>query len=85
MAKYRPSVAILACSDNPTVVKQMSMSRGIVGYLIPKDSNESLITQALNHAKDTNLCKPGRKAIYLHDMMEERVDEFAMKEIVDVE
>ena len=41
--------------------------------------------QALRHAKDANLCKSGRKVLFLHGMMEDRVDEFAMKEIIDVE
>ena len=41
--------------------------------------------QAPRHAKDANLCKSGRKVLFLHGMMEDRVDEFAMKEIIDVE
>lgn len=32
------------------------------------------------------MCKPGRKVLYLHGMMEyEDVDKYAMKEIIDVE
>lgn len=29
--------------------------------------------------------KSGRKVLYLHGMMEDRIDEFAMKEIIEVE
>ena len=85
MAKYRPNVPILACSENPQIIRQLSTSRGIVGFLIPNESNETLIVQALRHAKDANMCKSGRKVLYLHGMMEDQVDEFAMKEIIDVE
>ena len=76
---------ILACSDNPLVIKQLAVSRGVVPFHIPADSNESLIVLALRHAKEQNLCKSGRKVLYLHGMMEDRVDEFAMKEIIDVD
>ncbi len=85
VAKYRPNVPILACSESPQIIRQLAASRGIVGFQIPSDSNETLIVQALRHAKDANLCKPGRKVLYLHGMMEDRVDEFSMKEIIDVE
>ena len=85
VAKYRPSVPILVCCDNPMVTRQLAACRGIVGFQPATDSNDSLITQALAHAKENNLCKSGRKVLYLHGMMDDRVDEFAMKEIIDVE
>ena len=85
VAKYRPSVPILVCCENTSIIKQLSTCRGIVGFKIPQESNDTLIVQAIRHAKQENLCKPGRKVLYLHGMMEDRVDEFAMKEIIDVE
>lgn len=61
--------------------------RGVIGFHMPpsEKSNESLIAQALSFAKENSLCKAGRKVIYLHGMMEDRVDEFSMKEIIDIE
>ena len=85
VAKYRPSVPILACSENLMVLKQLALARGVVTFAIPTDSADSLIEQALRHAKEANLVKQGRKVLYLHGMMDDRVDEFAMKEIIDVE
>ena len=43
LAKYRPSVPILACCDNPMVIKQLMASRGIMGYHIPAEASETLI------------------------------------------
>jgi len=43
-----------------------------------------LITQALNYAKEHNFCKAGRKVLYIHGLMEDQVDEYALKEIIDV-
>lgn len=85
VAKYRPSVPILVCCEDPRVIKQLATTRGIVGYKISADPSETLIVQALRFAKENNMCKPGRKVLYLHGMMDELVDEFAMKEIIDVE
>ena len=85
VAKYRPSVPILVCCEDPRVIKQLATTRGIVGFRIPSDASETLISQALRFAKENNMCKPGRKVLYLHGMMDDHVDEFAMKEIIDVE
>ena len=35
VAKYKPSVPILACSISMHVVKQLNTSRGVIGYKIP--------------------------------------------------
>lgn len=35
VAKYKPNVPILACSVSMPVVKQMNISRGVIGYKIP--------------------------------------------------
>ena len=35
VAKYRPKVPILACSINAYTVRQMNMSRGVIGLKIP--------------------------------------------------
>lgn len=43
VAKYRPSVPILACCSSKSVIKHMTMTRGIQTYLIKNDSPDSLI------------------------------------------
>jgi pyruvate kinase len=35
VAKYKPPVPILACSISLPVVRQMNISRGVIGYKIP--------------------------------------------------
>ena len=97
VAKYKPSVGILACSTNESVLQQLSTTRGILKYHIQTtekvndkgdksvEVDPPLIVQALNFAKERNYCKSGRKVLYLHGMMGDQVDQFAMKEIVDVE
>ena len=85
VAKYRPSVPILVCCDNLLVIKQLCTSRGMIGFKYDKSSSETLLTQALTYAKEGNLCKSGRKVIYLHGMMDEQVDKHAYKEIIEIE
>lgn len=84
VAKYRPSVPIIACSKDMSVIKHLTPARGVVGFKV-KPEGDSLITQAVAFAKEQELVKPGRKVLFIHGMMEDRVDEFALKEIVDVE
>ena len=35
VAKYRPAVPILACSTSQSVIKQLNVARGVIGYKIP--------------------------------------------------
>lgn len=35
VAKYRPFQPILACSTSSAVVRQVNLSRGVIGYKIP--------------------------------------------------
>lgn len=89
VAKYRPSVPILACSQNEQVIRQLSTSRGIIGLKVLATDDrqpETLIQQAISYCKDNELCKAGRKVLYLHGMTENpsEFDEIAMKELIDV-
>lgn len=90
VAKYRPSVPILACSQNEQVLRQISTSRGIIGLkVLPTDEHqtETLIQQAMTYCKENELCKAGHKVLYLHGMTEtpSEFDDIAMKELIDVE
>ena len=86
VAKYRPSVPILACSEDPRVITQLSTSRGIIGFLVNPNETEPLHEQAIRFGKEANLCKTGRKVLYLHGMTDDptQIDDLAMKEIIDV-
>ena len=49
--------------------------------------SRELLSQALTYAKEANLCKSGRKVLFLHGMTEDpsEFDKLAMKELIDVE
>lgn len=64
VAKYRPQQPILACSVSLPIVKQMNMTRGVVGYLIPSyQGSDNLIKVVINGAKFMGLCETGHKVI----------------------
>ena len=71
MAKYKPSVPILAVSSctQPCerVVSQLGMSRGITAHKIgPFQDFDTLCMLAIGQAKSLGLCKEGRKVIFIH-------------------
>lgn len=41
VAKYRPFQSILACSTSSAVVRQVNMTRGVIGYKIPTHLSKS--------------------------------------------
>ena len=45
VAKYRPSVPILACSEDERVIRQLSTCRGVIGFHVPpaESTQETLI------------------------------------------
>lgn len=52
VAKYRPSIKILAASVNAHVVRQMSASRGVIGFKIPTFQGvDNVITAVIEEAK----------------------------------
>lgn len=52
VAKYRPKQPILACSVSIAVVKQMNLTRGVIGYVIPSYQGiDSLLKMIINAAK----------------------------------
>lgn len=70
------------------VIKQLSTCRGVIGFNLPADTTkENLLSQALSYAKEANLCKAGRKVLYLHGMTDNpnEIDQLCMKELIDVE
>ena len=86
VAKYRPAVPILACSTSQSVIKQLNVARGVIGYKIPSYQGvDSLLNATVQQAKEKNLCKPGRKVLTIHGTDEETPDESSVLKILDVE
>lgn len=86
VAKYKPSVPILACSVSKSVVKQLKTSRGVVGFKIPSyQGTENLLQLVIKTAKDMRLCKQGNKVITIHGSAEETPDESNIMKILDIE
>lgn len=86
VAKYRPPVPILACSVNQSVVRQMNLSRGVIGYKIPSfEDTDNLLQLVIKTAKEMNLCKQGHKVITIHGTAEETPDESNIMKILDIE
>ena len=86
VAKYRPSVPILACSVSLSVIRQLNCARGVIGFKIPSyQGTDNLLALTVQQAKERNLCKPGRKVISIHGTDEETPDESSVLKIIDVE
>ncbi len=86
VAKYRPAQTIMACSISLPIMKQMNLSRGVVGYLIPSfQGTENLIKNVIGAAKSMGLCEVGHKVIAIHGSNEESPEESNIMEVIQVE
>lgn len=86
VSKYRPQVPILACSVSNSVIRQLQVSRGIIGYKIPSyQGTDNLIQLVVKQAKEMHLCKAGNKVVTIHGTNEETPDESSIMKIVDIE
>jgi pyruvate kinase len=86
VAKYRPSVPILACSVNNSVIRQLNVVRGIIGYKIPSyQGTDNLLQLVIKYAKDINLCKAGHKVVTIHGSNEETPDESNIMKIINIQ
>ena len=86
VAKYRPSVPILACSVSNSVVRQLQAVRGCIGYKIPSfQGTDNLIQLVIKTAKDMGLCASGHKVTAIHGAAEETPDESNIFKIIDIE
>lgn len=76
VAKYRPSVPILACSTTKSVVCQLNTTRGIVGFKMPSfQSADSLLKLVIQTARDSGLCQAGDKVVTIQSSKEDTLDE----------
>lgn len=86
VAKYRPQQPIFACSVSSVIIKQLQMTRGIIGHIVPSlQGQENLIQSVIQVAKDKGLCEPGNKIIAIHSSNEENPEQTDVMEILNVE
>ena len=86
VAKYRPSVTILACSINAHAVRQMNCMRGVVGLKIPTfQGTDNVIQFVITEAKKMGLTKAGSKVAVIHGTNEETPDESNIMKILTIE
>ena len=62
---YRPKAIIFALTDNDQVVRQLNISRGVVGYKITDPLGPSLVEQVINFGIERGYYKKGAKIITL--------------------
>jgi len=85
VAKYRPAVKILAASVNGQVVRQMSASRGVVGFKIPTFQGvDNVITAVVDAAKEQGLVSAGGRVAVVHGQNEETPDESNIFKVIEV-
>lgn len=86
MSKYRPKQPILACSVNPTVIRGLNLSRGVIGFKIPSFvGTDALLKSCIQAAKEMGLCKVGAKAICIHSIKEDTPGMSNLMKILEIE
>eukprot|EP00931_Biecheleriopsis_adriatica_P042145 TRINITY_DN2401_c0_g2_i1.p1 TRINITY_DN2401_c0_g2~~TRINITY_DN2401_c0_g2_i1.p1 ORF type:complete len:513 (-),score=149.21 TRINITY_DN2401_c0_g2_i1:254-1792(-) len=72
IAKYRPSCPILAITASETTVRQLGANRGVIPMLTASfQGTDSVITKALNRAKEQGMVKSGDVVVAVHGQKEE--------------
>ena len=85
VSKYRPEVKILACSINGSIVRQMNMMRGCIGFKIPTfQGTDNVIQFVIQEARNMGLCK-GTQVAVIHGTNEDSPDESNIFKILDIE
>jgi len=72
IAKYRPKCPILAITASETTVRQLLANRGVLPMLTASfQGTDSVITKALNRAKEVGMVKSGDCVVAIHGQKEE--------------
>jgi len=86
IAKYRPSVGILALSVTESTVKQLAIQRGVTSLQVPSfQGTDHVLKAALDRAKDLGLAVPGDKVVCVHGVKEEIAGHSNLLKVVTVE
>ncbi len=86
VAKYRPKQLILACSPNNSVIRQLNVTRGVMGFKIPSfQGTENLIHTCIAAAKNLNLCTKGNKVVCVHSTREDDPGISNVLKILDID
>lgn len=86
VSKYRPKQNILAISTSHSVVRQMGLVRGVIGYRIPSFQGiDNLLKTIIKAAKSMGLCEEGHTVITLRAQKAEGQDHSNIMEICEIE
>lgn len=86
VSKYRPKQCILAISTSHSVVRQMGLVRGVIGYRIPSFQGiDNLLKTIIKAAKSMSLCEEGHTVITLRAQKAEGQDHSNIMEICEIE
>jgi len=85
LAKYRPLAVIVAVSIEDSVIKGLTISRGVTSLRVPSfQGQDSLIEYAIKHAKENKLCKTGDSVIAIQSIQEEDPEKSNILKILTV-
>jgi pyruvate kinase len=76
----------LACSIDSAVIRQLNLTKGVIGFKIPSfQGTENLLKSCILAAKEKNLCKKGNKVVCIHSTKEEEPGISNLLKILDIE
>lgn len=86
ISKYRPQQLIFACCTSHTIVRQLNLSRGVIGYRIPSfKGKESLLKIIIKAAEGMGLWTKGHTVIILRASQDKNKDISTIMEIQEIE
>jgi pyruvate kinase len=85
VAKYRPSVPVLALSAAESAVKQLSLHRGVVALQVASfQGTENVLKSAMETAKSMGLVAVGDSVVAIHGVREEVSGSSNLLKIIEV-
>lgn len=86
VAKYKPQVPVICCSQNDFVIQSMAIQRGITGVLASDNMDlDEAILHAIAEAKKHKLCIGGAKVVSITGTNEDTPEETNIMKIMNVE
>jgi len=85
ISKYKPPMPVFACTTNPRVVRELTLSRCLIGILIPSFHGiDNLIQRVILIAKKKGIAKSGGKVVCLHGSKEDQPEMSNLIKILDI-